>query len=73
MNSKFALIGIVTLTTLAFATDSALAMPNSQQVLHYCDSLGGTFFAPNGNGVYGCLLSSRVFVCGGGNGCRWYR
>jgi hypothetical protein len=72
MNSKVA-IGIIALTTLAFATNSALAMPKSEWVHRYCDSLGGTFYGANGHNVYGCLLPDKTLVCGGGDGCRWYR
>ena len=72
MNSKVA-IGIIALTTLTFATNSALAMPRSEWVQRYCDSLGGIFYGANGNNVYGCLLPDKTLVCGGGSGCRWYR
>jgi hypothetical protein len=73
MNSKVAIVGILTLTALAFATDSALAMPSSGWLKNYCVGRDGIYFPPNNSGVYGCVWSDKSYFCGGAiRGCNWY-
>jgi hypothetical protein len=66
MKSRAAIVGILALTTLAFATNAALA----RSILgRYCKSLadlGYTYFPANGNGVEICVNQyGNGWVCGG--------
>ena len=68
MSNRAAMVGILTLTALAFVTDSALAAPlipiNAARTS--CVNAGGTYFAPNRYGVYYCMNNNgHGFVCGG--------
>jgi hypothetical protein len=65
MSNRVAIVGILALTALAFATDSALAASRLpiNEARASCKNSGGAFFGPNKSGVYGCR--SHGFVCGG--------
>jgi|RhiMetdeSRZDD1v2_1073273.scaffolds.fasta_scaffold1663500_1 hypothetical protein len=71
MNTKTAMVGILTVATLAFATDSALARkmdyvpPGRAKSL--CVADGGIWVGQNSRGVYGCVNDdgSHGFACGG--------
>ena len=71
MNTKTAMVGILTVATLAFATDSALARkmdyvpPGIARTS--CMNSGGSWFGPNSRGVYGCIdpETGAGFTCGG--------
>jgi hypothetical protein len=59
MNIKAAMIGILTVTTLAFATDSASArkmeyVPPGRARIS-CINSGGVWYDQNSRGVYGCI------------------
>jgi hypothetical protein len=69
MDMKIAKAGVLAVTVLAFGTNMATAAKistdghNPDQVQGKCTD---TYFAPNANGVYGCLNSDGSgIVCGG--------
>jgi hypothetical protein len=63
MNSRAAMVGILAFTTVAFATNAALAR---SPIERYCKSMGWTFFPPNDNGVSLCVNKyGDGWVCGG--------
>jgi len=72
MNMRAAMVGILTVAALAFATDIALALP-ANGLKTFCLGHDGIWFPPNANGVYGCLYNNGNgggFFCGGAiRGC----
>ncbi len=70
MNTKSAMVGILTVTTLAFAANSALARrmdyvpPGIARTS--CLNSGAVWYASNSRGVYGCVdRNGHGFACGG--------
>jgi hypothetical protein len=63
MSTRAVMIGILTLSTLAFATNSASADPLRQ----FCKSAGWKYSPPNASGVSLCVSQDRWdgWVCGG--------
>jgi hypothetical protein len=66
------MVGILTLTALAFATEAALALPNTDRFEGWCNQSGGIFFAPSQYGAFGCAFEHKAIFCGGAvPGCSW--